>query len=468
MALENSIRRVDAYEKVTGRARYTDDFTDENTLVAKVAHSTIANGWVKSIDTSAAAAVPGVVKIVTCFDVPDIQYATAGHPWILEPEDRDICDRKLLNRRVRLYGDDIAAVVATSELAAAQAVRLLKVEYDELPPILSTADAMTPGQAPIHEEFPDNIVCHTALCDGDYDGILKEDGLIISEDSYSTPRIQQCHMENIVSMAYMESGRIVVVSSTQIPHIIRRIIAQALGLPWGQVRVIKPYVGGGFGNKQDANYEPLNAYLTTVVGGRRVKLELSREETFMCTRSRHAIAFRFLSAVEPNGKFAARYAHAVADQGAYASHGHAIVGNAVNIYRDLYPYARSIKYDAYTVYTNLGTSGAMRGYGIPQVIFALESHMDDLALKLGMDPIEFRLKNIIEEGYIDRHTGLICHSNGIAECIEKAASISAGTKNAGLTRIKAAPSAAASAWRSSASKRAFIPSASKSPGPGSF
>ncbi len=419
MALEKNIQRVDAYEKVTGRARYTDDFTDENTLVAKVVHSTIANGWVKSIDTSAAAAVPGVVKIVTCFDVPDIQYATAGHPWVLEPLDRDTTDRKLLNRRVRLYGDDIAAVIATNDLSAAQAVRLIKVEYDELPPILTTAEAMKDGQTPIHEEFPDNILCQTSLHDGDYDAVLKEDGLVILEGEYSTPRIQHCHMENISSMAYMEAGRIVIVTSTQIPHIIRRITAQALGLPWGQVRVIKPYIGGGFGNKQDSQYEPLNAYLTTVVGGRKVKLELTREETFMCTRSRHAIAYRFVSAVEPNGKFAARYIHAVSDQGAYASHGHAIVGNSVNIYRDLYPYSRAIKCEAYTVYTNLGTSGAMRGYGIPQVIFSLESHMDDLALKLGMDPIELRLKNIIQQGYKDPHSGLVCHSNGLAECIEK-------------------------------------------------
>lgn len=419
MAVGKSIRRVDAYEKVTGRARYTDDFTDENTLVAKVIHSTIANGWVKSIDTSQAAAVPGVVKIVTCFDVPDIQFATAGHPWVLDPAGQDVSDRKLLNRRVRLYGDDIAAVIATDELAATQAARLLKVEYESLPPVLTTEDALKGGQMPIHEEFPDNIVCGTSFEDGDYNAVLQEEGLTVVEDRYSTPRVQHCHMENMASLAYMEAGRIVIVSSTQIPHIIRRITAQALGIPWGLVRVIKPYIGGGFGNKQDSQYEPLNAYLTTLVGGRRVKLELTREETFMCTRSRHAIAFRFVSAVSPDGTFAARYISAVSDQGAYASHGHAVVGNSVNIYRDLYPYAKSVKGEAFTVYTNLGTSGAMRGYGIPQIIFAMESHMDDVARQLGMDPIEFRLKNVMKEGYVDPHSGLTCHSSGVVECIEK-------------------------------------------------
>jgi xanthine dehydrogenase molybdenum-binding subunit len=419
MAVGKSVKRVDAYEKVSGRARYTDDFTDENTLVAKIAHSKITNGWVRSIGTAEAAAVPGVVKIVTCFDTPDIQFASAGHPWVLDPAGRDIADRKLLNSRVRQYGDDIAAVIATTELAASKAVRLLKVEYEELPPVLTPDQAQQPGLTPIHEEFPDNIVCSSCFQDGEPDRVFAEDGVTVFEESYTTPRVSHCHLENTASLAYMEAGRIVIVTSTQIPHIIRRIVAQALGISWGQVRVIKPYVGGGFGNKQDAHYEPLNAFLTTQVGGRKVKLELTREETFMCTRSRHAISFRLKTAVDGDGRFVGRYVRAVADSGAYASHGHIVVGNSINIFRDLYPYAGNARGEALTVYTNLGTSGAMRGYGIPQVIFAMEAHMDDLALKLNMDPVEIRLKNVMRQGYVDPHSGLTCHSNGVVECIEK-------------------------------------------------
>jgi len=419
VAIRKSINRVDAVEKVTGGARYTDDFFEREMLVAKVLHSTIANGWVKSMDISEAEKVPGVVKIVTCFDVPDIQFPTPGHPWSVEASHQDVADRKLLNQRVRIYGDDIAAVVAEDEVAASRALKRIKVEYEELEPVLTPAEAMKEGAPVIHDEHPDNVLKHTSYTVGDPDAAFQKEGAHVFEGEYETQIVQHCHIEPPISYAYMEKDRIVVVSSTQIPHIVRRVIGQAMGIPWGKVRVIKPYIGGGFGNKQEVLYEPLNAFLCTKVGGRCVKLEISREETFVSTRTRHAIAFKTKAAVTSDGKLVGRTLEAYSNQGGYASHGHAIVANSSNAYRYLYQDEIGLKSDAYTVYTNICSGGAMRGYGIPQVAFAMESQMDDIARALNIDPIEFREKNCMPLGYKDPFTGLTCYSSGLLECIKK-------------------------------------------------
>jgi len=422
-----SIQRVDAYDKVTGRAKYTDDFHEGPALIAKILHSTIANGKVKSIDISEAAALPGVVKVLTCFDVPDIQYPTPGHPWSTDPIHQDVSDRMLLAKRVRIYGDDIAVVVAEDSVTADRALALIRVEYEKYPVYTTPETAMAPGALPIHDECPDNILKHTsnetALPPGCGYGSVSEvlSGPAYHQISahYETQQVQHCHIENPISYAYMERGRIVVVSSTQIPHIVRRVIGQALGIGWGQVRVIKPYIGGGFGNKQEVLYEPLNAWITTKVGGRLVKLELTREETFQNTRSRHAISFDVKAAVDDSGRLMARECIAVSNQGGYASHGHAIVANAITGFRQTYLDALGHRGEAYTVYTNLGSTGAMRAYGIPQANFASECLMEDIALKFGFDPYEFRLKNIMPLGYKDPFNGITCHSTGLRECMEK-------------------------------------------------
>lgn len=413
-----SLNRVDAKEKVTGQAKYTGDLVSAHALVAKVLHSTIANGMVKSFNLDEAWEVPGVVDIVTCFDVPPIQFPTAGHPWSTEKKHQDIADRKLLNTRVRFYGDDIAAVIAEDEISAAKAVRKIKVTYDEYMPILSVESAMKPGAMAIHEERPDNVVVHSSYEVGSFDEAIEEPGLIKVEGNYETPIVSHCHLENAYSFAYREAGKIVVVSSTQIPHIVRRICSQALGIGYGDIRIIKPYIGGGFGNKQDALTEPLNAFLTTRVGGRPVKLEYTREETFACTRTRHAMQFHIVSYVRKDGTFVARSIEAYSNQGAYASHAHALVANAVNGFRMMYPVG-AIKGTAYTVYTNLPTAGAMRAYGIPQIGFALEAHVDDIVNKIDLDSIEFRKKNMMKLGWVDPITTITCHSTGLSECIDK-------------------------------------------------
>ena len=395
-----SIIRVDAFDKATGRAKYTDDLCDRSALIAKVVHSTVGNGLVTSIDTTAASQVPGVVKILTCFDVPDWPFPTAGHPWSTDPHHQDVADRRLLNRRVRYYGDDIAAVVAENEVAASQAARLIKVEYETYPVVLDAQEAMAEGACQLHEEYPNNILAHTQIRSGDYAAAIQEPGLIKVEGWYDTPTVQHCHIENHLCTAHMEAGRIVITSSTQIPHIVRRCVGQALGIPWGKVRVIKPYIGGGFGNKQDALYEPLCAWLTTQVGGRLVKLDCSREETFVSNRVRHAIRTHIISWVRPDGSFAARKIECYANQGAYASHGHGVAAKGMNCFPQLYP-CDHVEGDAWTVYTNRPVAGAMRGYGIPQAMFAGESHIDDVARALGMEPLAYRRRFVMPQGYVD-------------------------------------------------------------------
>ena len=421
MAVGKSIIRVDACEKVTGGAQYTADLEPKGALVAKVVRSTIANGVVKGFDLEAALAVPGVVKIVTCFDVPDYQFPTAGHPWSVETAHQDIADRKLLNTRVRVYGDDIAAVVAEDEIAAARAARLVMVEYEEYPPLLTPEEALAEGAAQLHDEKPGNLIAHSGFKLGElsYEEAAEEEGLVVIDKKYGTQSVQHCHIETPVSFAYMEKGRIVVTTSTQIPHIVRRVISQALGVPMGMIRVIKPYIGGGFGNKQDVLYEPLNAYLCTLVGGRCVKMEISREETLACTRVRHAMDLHVKAAARKDGTLVARKLTAYSNQGGYASHAHAIVANTSNEFKQIYHDEKALEADAYTVYTNIATGGAMRGYGIPQAAFAAECMADDLALQLGMDPLEFRRRNCMQDGYEDPHTHVKFNSYGLRECMEK-------------------------------------------------
>ena len=417
MSIGKSIIRIDAFDKVTGRAQYTDDFQLNNALIAKVLHSTIANGLVKSIDISKAMKIDGVVKIITCFDVPDITFPTAGHPFSLDSAHADVADRKLLNQRVRYYGDDVAAVVAKDSVTAARAINLIKVEYEEYEPLMSIEAALAKKAKPIHEDYPNNILEHSSYEIGDYDEAIKEEGLIVFKGEYETPMVKHCHIENVISYAYAEGGRIVIVTSTQIPHIVRRVVGQALGIGWGKIRVIKPYIGGGFGNKQDVLYEPLNAYLSQVVGGRCVKLDISREEDFVSTRVRNAMKIKIESFVRPNGRFVARKIEIYANKGAYASHGHSVVGKAGHAFKHTYQDELATKGDMYSVYTNMPTSGAMRGYGMPQITFALEAHVDDIANGLGLDKIEIRKFNSMKLGFVDNEVK--CNSNGLFECIEK-------------------------------------------------
>lgn len=420
MYVGKNMPRVDAYDKVTGRTKYTDDFCDKEAYVARIVHATIAHGKVAAIDTSEAEKIPGVIKICTCFDVTEKHYfPTAGHPWCTEPLHQDVADRLVLTDEVRFYGDDIAAVIAEDDVSAAQAIRKIKVEYEEYPFVLDVQEAMKDGAPQIHKEYPNNILKHTQRYQGNYEEAIKEEGLIKVEGWYDTPVVQHCHIENFICTAKMENGRLTVVSSTQIPHIVRRGIGQALGMDWGKIRVIKPYIGGGFGNKQDILYEPLCAWLCLQVGGHLVKLDVPREETFYCNRTRHAIRSHIISWVRKDGTFAARKLEAFSDQGAYASHGHSIAAKGANCFHQLYP-CENVEVDAYTVFTNKAVAGAMRGYGIPQAMWAVESHTDEVAKAIGMDPVEFRRKNLMPKGYIDPFSKNELYDDTFNQCLDKA------------------------------------------------
>lgn len=421
MIVGKKVARVDAYDKVTGAAKYTEDIFVPNCLVAKVVRSTIANGRVLSVDTTEAMKVDGVVKIFTCFDVPDWSFPTAGHPWSVDPSHQDISDRKLLNERVRYYGDDVAVIVAKDEVSAKRALSKIKVEYEEYEPMLSIDDALSDNAMALHSEVrPTNTIVKSnyKVGDIDFEDLKNEENLIYFDKKYSTQAVQHCHIELPISRAYGENGKITIVSSTQIPHIMRRVCGQALGIPWGKIRIIKPYIGGGFGNKQDVLYEPLNAWLCQQLGGRAVELLISREETFTSTRTRHAIDGHFRAYITKTGRLIGRKFYGRADNGAYASHGHAIMANCANLIRMLYQDEKVLEGTAHTVYTNKTVAGAMRGYGIPQACFMQESFMDDIAKELNIDPIELRKQNMMQLGYVDLST-ITCHSTGLEECIER-------------------------------------------------
>lgn len=437
MSIGKSIVRVDAYDKVTGRAKYTDDLCDKNALIAKILHADIAHGLVKKIDISDAEKIPGVIKIVTCFDVPKHRFPTAGHPWSNDPAHQDVADRRLLNQHVRYYGDDIAAVVAKDELTAKKALEAMRVEYEVYDFVLDPIEAMKEGAPLIHnedseseglfprksQEFSDekkahNVLGHSEIHRGDVAQAIREKGLIRVEGWYRTPMVQHCHIENHICYAEEEAGKIKIVSSTQIPHIVRRVVGQALGRPWGDIRIIKPYIGGGFGNKQDALYEPLCAYLCTQVGGRLVKLDVSREETFINNRVRHALIYHIVSYVRKDGTIIAREMQSYSNQGAYASHGHSIAAKGLGAFPQQYP-CPNIDAHAYTVYTNLPAAGAMRGYGIPQAMWMNECHIDDIARALNRDPVEYREQVIMAKGYVDPFSKNENYYDSYRECLKK-------------------------------------------------
>lgn len=420
MYVGKNATRVDARDKVLGRTKYTDDLCDRGAYIAQVYHSAIAHGRVISIDVSEAEKIPGVVKVFTCFDLKEKHYfPTAGHPWSTDPAHQDVADRLILTEEVRFYGDDIAAVVAEDEVAAAKALRAIKVEYEEYPFVLDVQEAMKDGAPQIHKDYPNNILKHTTIRKGNYEEAIKEPGLTKVEGWYETPTVQHCHIENFICYAEMEGDRITVVASTQIPHIVRRVVGQALGVDWGKIRVIKPYIGGGFGNKQDVLYEPLCAWLCMQLGGHLVKLDIPREDTFVTNRVRHSIRSHIISWVRPDGTYAARKLEAFSDQGAYASHGHSIVAKGAGAFPQLYP-CDNVEVDAYTIFTNKSVAGAMRGYGIPQAMWAVECHTEDVAAKMGMDPVAFRRKNVMPVGFVDAFSKNELYCDSFNQCLDKA------------------------------------------------
>ncbi len=319
-----SVQRLDAVEKVTGRARYSEDFAMRDMLVGKVLRSPHAHAIVKRIDVSKAQALPGVEAVILPKDLPSIKFPTAGHPWSLDVAHQDVADRLILTEKARFVGDAIAAVVAVDLLTAEKALHLIEVEYEVLPFVLTPEDAIKEGAPVIHDTRPNNILSSFGTQYGDIEAELANADRVF-EGEYETSIVQHCHLENQTAFAYQDThGRIIINTSTQIPHIVRRIVAQALGLRWGKVQVIKPYIGGGFGAKQDVVIEPLVAAMSLAVHGRPVRCTFTREEVFIDSRTRHSMKIHLRIAASNEGKLHGIEVKLLSNTGAYASHGHSI------------------------------------------------------------------------------------------------------------------------------------------------
>lgn len=414
------VPRKDAAAKVTGQAQYTRDIPVPGLLYGKILRSPVAHGIVRSIDTGEAEAMPGVVRVLTPFNTTQKEFPTAGHPYSLDPSHRDRADRRILTARVRFVGDEVAAVIARDELTAEQACRRIRVEYEELPFYLDAEEALREGATEIHEGYA-NRIGHNSFTVGDVDieeAFARCDHIF--EDVLETPPVQHCQMENHVAYAYQAGdGRLVIVSSTQIPHIVRRVVAHVLELPMGRVRVIKPYLGGGFGNKQDVCLEPLVAAMTLAVGGRPVLVEMEREENLIATRTRHGVRFYMRTGLDSSGRILAKDLRAYGNGGAYSAHGHSIVAKIGSNFYATYPAALATRYEGTTAYTNCSVAAAMRAYGIPQIAFAVESHLDNIAESLGMDPLRLREINMMQEGFRDRISGVETRSCGLPQILER-------------------------------------------------
>lgn len=407
-----NVPRIDAFDKVTGKAKFIGDIKMPGMLYGKILRSPIAHGIIKNIDTSKARELAGVRAVITYKDVPQNSYSCCGHPY---PEDTPK-DCRILDKKVRYVGDPVAAVAADTLEIAEKALKLIEIEYQELPAYFTPEDSLKEGAVEIHDGSK-NILGNTSYSVGDVDAAFDE-AKYVFEDEFKTPIIAHTPIENHVSIAYIDTdGRLVIHSSNQSPSTLRRIVAGAFGMSIGKVRVIKTYVGGAFGGKQEPVQEPINAALAFATA-KPVLLEYSREETIAATRTRHSMNIKLKTGVTAEGKIIAREIKIISNNGAYSSHGHNVVLNAGGQFPALYP-TPNIRFSAITVYTNIPIAGAMRGYGIPQYNIAVESHIDNIAYKLSMDPIEFRQKNLCKEGDYNEANHIKINTCGLPEIIEE-------------------------------------------------
>jgi putative selenate reductase molybdopterin-binding subunit len=396
-----NVLKVDGIPLATGQPKFTMDMDIPGALIGKLLYSPHAHAEIVSIDTSEAEKVPGVVCILHHGKVPRVPYTTAGQGW---PEPSPY-DTVLFDKKVRYVGDRVAAVAAETEEAALEALRKIKVEYKILPAVFSIDEALAPGAPIIHDE-PDaqgiydakrNIAAAVDVPVGDLERGFAESDVIV-EETCEMPYVQHAALEpHRVAVYFDEDGRLVIRSSTQVPFHVRRIVSRVLGIPIHRIRVIKPRIGGGFGSKQEVILEPIAAALALRTG-RPVVMNLSREEVFVSTRTRHPYRVRVKLGAKKDGMLHALEMEALASAGAYGPHSGTVLYNVGSKSLPLYNKARHLRFHGKAVYTNLPVAGAYRGYGATQGFFALEVAMDELAEKLGMDPVELRLKNHIRAG----------------------------------------------------------------------
>src|SRR5579883_2423973 len=434
-------RRVDARPLVTGAPVYASEFEQPNMLHARILHSPHAHANIVRIDKSKALALPGVHAVLTWEDVPRVPHSTAGQPY---PEPSPY-DTYLLDNRVRYVGDWVAFVAAESEAIAEEALSLIDVEYEVLPAVFDPLEAMQEGAPQLHEsdvthpnaahnfgniyDAAHNIAAHELIERGDFQAAMREADLIV-EGEYRVPCISHAVLEPHVCVAYLDGyDRLIVVSSTQVPYHTRRQLAAVLQMPISRIRVVKPRVGGGFGSKQEMLLEPVAAILALKTR-QPVRVEYSRQEEFSAARFRHPMIIHMRSGVKRDGTLLAISMHSIGNAGAYGTHSLTVTRSTGHKTLCLYR-AKAYKFQADAVYTNLPITGAMRGYGAPQGFYALESHIDEIAHRLGMDPLEFRRKNHVQKGDWDPMEGEevdgVFHSKrhfrscGLPQCLEKGA-----------------------------------------------
>jgi len=434
-------RRVDARPLVTGAPVYAAEFEQPNMLHARILHSPHAHANIRSIDTSKAVALPGVYAVLTYEDLPRVAHSTAGQPY---PEPSPY-DTYLLDAHVRYVGDWVAFVAAEAPAIAEEALKLIEVDYEVLPAVFDPLAAMQEGAPQLHEpdvthpnhgkhlgdiyDAAHNIAAHEVITHGDFDAAMHEADLIV-EGEYRVPYISHAVLEPHVCVAYLDGyDRLIVVSSTQVPYHTRRQLAAVLQLPISRVRVVKPRVGGGFGSKQEMLLEPVAAVLAMKTR-QPVRIEYSRQEEFTAGRFRHPMIIRMRSGVKRDGTLVAISMHSIGNAGAYGTHSLTVTRSTGHKTLCLYR-AQAYRFQADAAYTNLPITGAMRGYGAPQGFFALESHIDEIAHRLGMDPLALRRKNHVQKGDWDPIEGEeidgVWHSKrhfrscGLPQCLEKGA-----------------------------------------------
>ncbi|MFF4318653.1 molybdopterin-dependent oxidoreductase [Streptomyces sp. NPDC001568] len=415
---------------VTGSARYTFDVEVPGLLHMKLLRSPHPHARIVDIDTRDALQVPGVHAVLTHHDSPDRLYSSARH----EHPTEDPMDTRVLDDVVRFVGQRVAAVVADSEQAAEEGCRRVVVTYEELPYVIDPEEAMLPGAPVLHPKGPEsgifraeNNVCgevHNTLGDMER-GYAEAD--VVLEETFRTQRVQHASLETHGSVAYFEpkedgdGERITVRSSTQAPFLTRRALCALYDLGEDEVRVVAGRVGGGFGGKQEMLTEDI-VVLAALKLRRPVKLEFTRAEQFYGATTRHPFKITIKIGARADGTLTALRIRVVSNTGAYGNHGPAVmfhsVGESFAVYK-----APNKEVEAYSVYTNTVPAGAFRGYGLGQVLFAVESVMDELAIRLGMDPLVLREKNVIGPGDhmvtpIGHEEDLFIASYGMKQCMD--------------------------------------------------
>jgi CO/xanthine dehydrogenase Mo-binding subunit len=386
-ALGKSIQRIDIRTKIQGTRKFPQDFNRPGQLYAAVVWSEYPHARVVRIDTSAAEAMTGVVRILTYKDVPVNEYG-------INEIDQPVLVAE--GEKVRWMGDRIAIVVAETERIARAAVREVHVEYEPLPVVTDPREAMKEDSLLVHEEKGSNVLQHVRVRKGDVAAAFAQADVVV-EDVYTTHCVEHAYLQPDAAIGYIDSqDRVTVISAAQWPHDDRHQMAHMLDLPEDQIRELVPAVGGAFGGREDMFIQHLAALCAYVVR-KPVKIVFTRDETTQFTGKRHPFYFHYKYGATKEGKLIAVEIEAISDSGAYASTSIPVLSNAVSFMAGPY-IVPNVKIDGYTVYTNNAIAMAMRGFGATQPPVAYEQQMDRLAEALGMDPVEFRLKNLLETG----------------------------------------------------------------------